>query len=148
MLPAYHLLWAGRRKPLRTSLILVAAEEEAAAGEFTVTPQPQDSCPKPEGALRSQVDLLTLPAFQGYPKGPLRRDRLLIPRGESLEWDTESFGPSLRLCYARHSSSRWENPEPGQASLAQVHRICYPYTAATRSTVDLVTCHHTLQLRL
>lgn len=62
----YHLLWAGRRKPPRTSLILVAAEEEAAAGEFTGTPQPQASCPKPGGAPRFQVRRLPLPAFQGY----------------------------------------------------------------------------------
>lgn len=92
---------------------MVAAEEEAAAGEFTVPPQPQASCPKPGGAPRSKVRWLPLPAFQGYlgwaltalslhpvpsqrspprDNDPHPQRHLLL---QSLEWDTEGFGPSL-----------------------------------------------------
>lgn len=85
----YHLLWAGRRKPLRTSLILVAAEE-AAAGEFTVTPQPQASCPKPGGApqipgpLAPTFRLSRLRPMGSHGPAPapqlLPKDSFLIPR--------------------------------------------------------------------
>lgn len=143
-------LWAERRKPPRTSLILVAAEEEeeAAAREFTVTPQPQASCPKPGGAPRFQVRWLPLPALQGYlrwafsalslnpssfSKVPSKKEVLL----QSLEW------PSRRLP-TPHSSLRWENPKPGQDSLAQVHTVCCSYTAVTRLARSLVARHYAL----
>lgn len=112
---------------------------------------PKPAAQSREGPPRSQVRWLPLSVFQGCGRWALTALPLhpnSFPKVPSSSRGTCSFRvtrvrnrfwPSLRF-----PASRWKSPEPGQASLAQVHRVCYPYTAVTRSTVHLVTCHHAL----
>lgn len=112
---------------------------------------PKPAAQSREGPPRSQVRWLPLSVFQGCGRWALTVLPLhpnSFPKVPSSSRGTCSFRvtrvrnrfwPSLRF-----PASRWKSPEPGQASLAQVHRVCYPHTAVTRSTVHLVTCHHAL----